>query len=410
MRTLYFTSPHPLPAFAESCLRLTPKVSLFDRHLYLEIDGTAKLAGGEMELLAQAHEQAEIFLEDFLFTLTDRPEWAQALAWAGQALLAPGESLPLLKRLNTKTLLLLGDPQTLEAERPEREKLIGFLHKVGIHSLGQFLELPAASVSRRFGKLGQTLHDWAAGSRPLCLPAFIPRDPIRGRIEADDLCTLEGLLFRLRQVLVQVENRLQGRQMAAKSIALLFNFEAHSPVVKTLQLTEGTQDAQALLRVLKDFLQAFHWESPLTRLELEVRDLISYQPGQLSLLDDSESKYHDLAQYVARLRARFGEDAAGFAQWQSSHLAERSFSLVWPPPPASHFPSAPLPPRPVFLFSPPKPFQPSPQWRLSFSENLHVEWWEPGGKREYFIAQRGGESLWVYRDCQKEAWFTHGSF
>jgi len=409
MRTLYFTSPQPLEPLAESSFLLTPKVCLLEKHLYLEIDKTAKLFGGELGLIEKADALAADLVGDYQLTVTDRPEWAQALARAGQAYLPPEQSLPLLKQFGTQTLLHLGDPQTLEAELPERQVLVTFMRKVGIHTIGQFLQLPVASVNRRFGKAGEILHDWAAGRRQLCLPVFVPVEPIRDYVDADDLHSLDSLLFSLRQILVQVETRLQGRRAAAKAIALTFNLEAHAPITKTLGLTEATQDAQALLRVLKEFLQSFHWESPLVRLEIEIRDTTLHHAGQLSLFDDFESKFHDLAQYVGRLRARLGEDQVGFAQARSSHLAERSFALTWPPPPPGSLPRE-GPPRPLFLFTPPRPFTPSPQWQLRFSENLLVEWWEAGGSREYFVARNREECLWVYRDTLKEAWFIHGTF
>ena len=408
MRTLYFTSPEPLLPFAESCLQLTPKVCLFEEHLYLEISSTSRLFGGEEGLVLRAQELADTFLDRYHFSLTDRPEWAQTLCRAGQTYLPPGKSPEFLRQLGVQALLLLGDPLRLAEEKPEREKCTEFLRKVGIHTLAQFLDLPVSAVNRRFGKMGQVLHDWAAGRRTLCLPVFSPQEPLRARVAADDLHSLDSLLFRLRQIFVQFEPRLRGRNAAVKALALLIHFDAHPPVIKKLEFTESTQDPQVLLRVLKEYLQSQNWSSPLTQLEVQVCDVLLHQPAQLSLIDDSESKFHDLAQYVSRLRARLGETQAGFYQPLSSHLAERSFALTWPPPAPASSPA--LPPRPVFLFDPPRPFRLTQHWRLSFAENLLVEWWAPGGQREYYIARNGQESLWVYHDVSREEWYAHGTF
>lgn len=411
MRTLYLKSPQPLSALAESCFALTPKVTLcgpFD--LYLEIGCTEKLFGGEAALLHKAEKLFDAFTSrSCRKVLTDRPEWARALLQDTDVLLPPGKSAEFLRLLSLDKLTYMGDPFADEEEKKEKTKLVTFMKKVGLRSCGDFLDLPIAAVHQRFGKLGETLHDWTSGRRQLCLPLFHSDEPLRESLDAEDLHSLEALLFRLRQSLIRIEARLHGRACAAKKIRLTFNLESHPAVTKTLELTEGFQDAQTLLRVLKEFLGAFHWESPLVRLELEIQDFIPHRPGQLSLFDDSENRFQDLAQYVARLRARFGEDRAGFAALQSSYLPERSCKLTWPPPPLSAKRES-FPPRPLFLYSQPKPFQPSARWDLALTENLFTEWWEPHGQREYFIARNDAQCLWVYRDHSERSWFIHGSF
>ena len=412
MRTLYIHSPQPLFAFAESCFALTPKVSLIGAHdLYLEIDSTKKALGGEPRLLLKAEQLADQFLSDRRrMVLVDRPEWAQAFLQDQTDLVLPiGKSAASFAKLSLDRLVWVGDPSTLEADFPAREKLVLFMKKVGLRTIADFLALAASAVHRRFGKEGEVLQDWAAGKRQLCLPPFTPEQPIAEKIDADDLFNLEALLFALRQVLIRVQARLEGRARAAKKIQLTFNLESHDPVIKILELTAPEQSAQVLLRVLREFLNGFHWESPLVRLELTVTDMVSHLPGQLSLLDDSENKFYDLAQYVGRLRARLGEEQVGFASLKPSYLPERSYALCWPPTPAPEKREG-FPRRPLFLYTTPKPFQPSARWELTLTENLNVEWWEPGGTRQYFIARNGEQCLWVYRDSMKGTWFTHGSF
>lgn len=357
---------------------------------------------------------AEKLIEKFVGThrslvLGDRPEWAQALLDDRDRYLPPGESPAFLKQRPIQTLALVGNPFLIANQWGEREKLVAFLYKVGLRTVGDFIRLPTSHIHRRFGKMGETLHDWACGRRTLCLPLFHPEENIQEHIDADDLHSLEALLFRLRQTLIRMQARLQGRAQVAKRFQLRFHLESHPSVVKTVELTEATRDAQAILRILHEYLNSLHWESPLVRLEIEIVDTQAHIPGQLSLFDDSESRLYDLAHYVARLRARVGEERVGFACLKSSHLPERSFALSWPPP-APISKREEFPQRPLFLFTPPKPFQPSVQWELSLSENLFVEWWDPGGCRQYFIARKQEQCLWVYRDSMKGEWFAHGTF
>jgi hypothetical protein len=379
--------------------------------LYLDIASTQKALGGEAQVLLRAEHLAESFLGDARrMVLVDRPEWARALSSASaDRFLPPGQSAAQLRALPLSQLAWVGDPFQEENTFPQNEKLVAFMRKVGLRTIGDFLELPIAAVLRRFGKPGEVLHDWASGRRPLCLPPFVPHEAILEKVDADDLHSLDALVFALRHVLLRVESRLQGRCAAARKIKLTFNLEANDPVVKILEFTEPLQDARRMLRVLRELLASFHWESPLARLEIEMQECVPHLPGQLSLLDDFENKFHDLAHYVGRLRARLGEDRVGFASIKPSHLPERSYALSWPPLPAPEKREA-FPKRPLFLFTPPKPFQPSTRWDLTLSENLLVEWWEPGGRREYFVARDQNECLWVYRDSVKGEWFTHGTF
>lgn len=411
MRTLYLHSAEPLAAFAESCFMLTPKVSLCGTsHLYLDISPTLKHFGSEERLLQKFEDLAGLFgIRSKQRVLTDRPEWAQALLGPHENLLAPGESESALKLLSVDRLLSLGDPFTLEEERAARSSLTLFLKKVGIYSIGDFLALPIETIHHRFGRMGEVLYAWGKGSRSLCLPFFYSEEPLYEKIETDETGSLEALLFLLKQTLSRMEARLQARSLAARSLHFVFHFESDPTVTKIFSLTEPVREAQTLHRLLRDYLAHFRWESPLTQVELSLRETVPHLPGQLSLLENSENQFHDLAFFVSRLRNQLGEKNVGFAALQQSHLPESSYAFTWPPARQEEKRDS-FPKRPLFIFTPPKPFQPTPEWKLSLTEKLAVEWWEPGGSRDYFKAERGSESLWVYRETPQGNWFIHGTF
>ncbi len=407
MRTLYIQSPHSLSVLAESCFALTPKVTLCGlHHLYLDIQPTLRALGGENTIWSHAEHLTETFASSYQMILVDRPEWARALVQKTPERIPTGKSAARLKLLPIEKLFFIGDPLTENAA--EKKRLIVFLKKVGMRTIGDFIAIPTASILRRFGKEGESLHLYAKGNTSLCLPLYAPQDLIETFIDADEFFSLDALLFSLRQALIRIEARLRGRALSARSIQLTFHLESHPPIAKTLPLNEPLQEAQAILRILKEFLQNLHWESPLVRLHLKIIETAPHTPGQLSLLDDFENKSHSLAHYVARLRARLGEDRAGFALLHSSHLPEQSFSLSWPARSACDH-RDPFPERPLFLFSPPRPFSLSPLWKLEPTESLFTQWWESGGTREYFTARKESECLWVYRTPSGE-WFAHGVF
>jgi hypothetical protein len=187
MRTLYLKSDVPLFSLAETSLALTPKVALcgpFD--LYLEISSTEKIFGGEAGLLSRAEKLLEAFPHSpCRKVLTDRPEWARAILQESDVLLARGESAAFLRWLSIEKLLWIGNPLSGEDEQKEKSRLIAFMKKVGLQSLGDFLDLPVSAVHQRFGKLGETLHDWACGRRQLCLPLYQPDTPLIEKVDAE---------------------------------------------------------------------------------------------------------------------------------------------------------------------------------------------------------------------------------
>jgi hypothetical protein len=257
--------------------------------------------------------------------------------------------------------------------------------------------------------MGEVLYIWGKGSRSLCLPFFYSEEPLYEKMETDETGSLEALLFLLKQALSRMEARLQARSLAARALHFVFHFESDPPAAKVFSLTEPVREAQTLLRLLRDYLAHFRWESPLTQVELSLRETVPHLPGQLSLLENSENQFQDLAFFVSRLRNQLGEKNVGFAALQQSHLPESSYTFTWPPTRHEKKRES-FPKRPLFIFTPPKPFHPTGEWKLSLTEKLTVEWWEPGGSRDYFRAERGTESLWVYRETQQGTWFIHGTF
>lgn len=179
--------------------------------------------------------------------------------------------------------------------------------------------------------------------------------------------------------------------------------------MRSLDLSHPMQEAQAILKVLKEFLAETQWDSPLTRFEIEITDVVPWSPGQLMLFDSGENRFHDLADFVARLRAKLGDESVGFANFEESYLPEHSWRNVWPPCLAS--PALFFPERPLFLFSPPKRCPPPTGWSLSHSEDVASAWWEAPVDRSYYVAKNSeGEFLWIYFDNLRKEWFLHGVF
>jgi len=407
-RILYLHSSLSVIPLAEACFSLTPKVSVYKTNeLILEISETQKFFGGDAGVLLKLEELVSFFKMDRTVVLTDRPEWARAFRMESDVILPPGESAKSLLALPIDQLQYCGDPLAIEEERVA---LIAFMKRVGMRCISDFAKLPPIAINRRFGKMGLTLLEWVRGERELLIPIFVPGDPIRETLETGEITSLETLLFYLRQTLIRIEARLCGRAVMAQELVLTFFLESRKKLVRHLKLSEPQKTAQGLLALLREFLSGLQWDSPLQSLGIEVSDTVPYVPSQLLLFENAESRFHDLAQFVAKLKARYGNQSVGSPQIQESYYPESSWKNTWPPV-APKNTDALFPERPLLLYTPPKPYRSPSLSRLTSSESLYCEWWEGGGERQYFIAENPqGEKLWVFRDSTSGQWFLHGVF
>ena len=409
-RILYLQGTSDLTNFSETCLKLTPKIFLpSPQDLYLEIGSSQKCLGGEAKVLFLLEELLTTFDLKLNWVLTENEAWAKALAVGEKALLPPGKSRAALLALPIERLVYCGNPGDFKAEQQEREKLTSFMRRVGLKTIGEFVNLSELSLIRRFGKAGLFLKDWVQGKRECCLKPFVPQEVISEIIETDSEIALEGLIFYIKGALSRAEARLYGRGLAARQLKLGFHLEGGEFKVRSLDLCEPTRDPKVLLRLLREVLDGMQWEAPLEKLEIAFSQTVPYVCGQLSLFDKTENISSDLAQYVSRLKTRYGGTVVGFPEIRESHLPERAMALAFPPQAAP--PALPhLPKRPLFVYSPPKPYLPPRGVKLTPSENLSTQWWETGGgQRHYFIADTAaGEKLWVF--FEKRNWFLHGTF
>lgn len=412
-RFLYCHSPNPIWKLGEACLTLTPKVSVpKSQDLFLDLSATEKYFGGEALLLEKADGLFSTFglSHTRRLVVADRAEWVRAFASDKDLILPRGKSQEALYRLPLSRLTECGDPMTLDAELGERLDLIAFMYRVGLRSIREFAALGSGAIGRRFGKKGAVLQEWATGKRELCLPPFTPVLPLLETLDAEDLSSLDALLFVMQEGLLRLEARLRGRAHIAKQMRLTFSLESRQILIRELTLSDSLGEAQSWLRLLHDFLGSLHWDSPLKTLDIEITASAPKTSCQLSLFDNSESRFQEIAEYVSRLKARWGDEAAGFPKFQNSHLPEKSWALVFPPePPGSRLPY--FPDRPLFLFNPPREISPSKTWRITLCERLSLEGWADPAERTYYTLQPSeGERLWIFWDEIKKRWFLHGSY
>ena len=301
------------------------------------------------------------------------------------------------------------------------------LRKLGVRTLGRFLDLPPEGIARRFGPEAHRLHRLAAGELRLPLQPEAPQPPAVQRLVLDHaetdrerlLVAVDGLLSRLVAILA-------GRGEALARVQLTLRFEREGERVESLRPAEPTLDAAQLLGLLRLRLEAARLPDGVEELTLEAEGVRATRE-QLELL--ARKPRRDLAaadRALARVRAELGDDAVVRARLREGHLPEARFR--WEK--IDHV-AAPRP-RPVGggalvrrLYGRPVPLPPRARrepdgWMLRGIEHGSVVrvvgpyvvsggWWTRPVHREYHFAEtRTGELLWIYYDRDRRRWFLQG--
>jgi len=305
------------------------------------------------------------------------------------------------------------------------------LDKLGVRTVGAFIDLPASGIRRRFGEEAAQLHALAAGE------AFAPLQPV---IETEPLLieqTLDQpesdrdrLLALIGQELAGLILEVQQRREAIRSLELELRFDGAPPRHDHLQPAAATEQSERLLELVRLRLEGQPLPEGVTGLTMRLHT-VRPRCGQTELfMGDARRDLAAAARGLARVRAELGEGAVQRAEVVEAHLPEaqvrwHSFQD------RDEFPVAH--PRPVH--EPPlvrrildRPRALSRQrrndpegWMIAGLAGGAVQelrgpwtvsggWWVREVRREYHYVRTGREGwLWVYFDRRRRQWFLQGA-
>ena len=297
------------------------------------------------------------------------------------------------------------------------------LEKLGIHTVGDFLDLPQGGIARHLGREARTLYRLAAGELSLPLqPRMIP-EPLRARTELEEPeSNAPRLLFRIKQLLdpLLLAAADRGQKVAVLRLQLLL--EDGDRRLEQIQPARPTLKVSALLDLVRLRLESLSLPVRPVELSLEVEG-VSAAPRVVSLLQRNPSRNLEAAlRALARVRAEFGPDSVVSARLKSGHLPEAR--CEWRP--LEKLPAAS--PRSVSLRSlvrrahaRPRPLKRSPLesagrwWKRSpglgrlLGYLISGGWWSREVRRDYrFVGTGRGEILWVYYDQKRRRWYSQG--
>jgi protein ImuB len=302
------------------------------------------------------------------------------------------------------------------------------LHRLGVRTLGDFLDLPAEGIEKRFGAEALRLHRLAAGALQVPLQPRRPVPPAVCRLALDHPETsVARLLLVIEKLLAPLLAAIGERAQAVGEVQVGFRFDRLGDHIETVRPAAPTRDAKQLLELIRLRLQA------VRRLPDAVVEVILMAGGvpmvrrQTDLFAERPKRDRAAAQRaLARIRAEFGDGAVVRARLQEAHLPEASFrwdTLSELGEPRAGEPKSGTLIRRLYERPLPLPARARHEpdgWLLHGLERGPVVrvlgpyvvsggWWNRTVHREYHFAEtQKGELLWVYYDRPRRSWYLHG--
>lgn len=334
-----------------------------------------------------------------------------------------------------KGVLVLASPE--DEQRAARQvpldrlalepETLDVLQKLGIKTVGRFVDLPPAGIAKRFGPAALRLHRLASGALCLPLQPEMPLPPVLQQTALDypetDLGRLMALIARLLDPLLQ---KLSARGQTLSEIRIGFVFDRLGKHTERIRPATPTLDARQLLDLIRLRLQGVD-KLPDGVVEIGLAAQSAAAVHTQESLFRSRPKRDPAAanRALARVRADLGDGAVVRARLCNGHLPEARF--VWEPldtlnlPEPRHFNAGRLIRRIHKPTTLPKTIRQGTGENLlpGFPRGPVIEtfgpyivsggWWRRTVHREYYFAgTRETEMLWVYYDRIRGRWLLQG--
>lgn len=315
------------------------------------------------------------------------------------------------------------------------------IKKMGIKTIGELNQLPAAAVGRRFGKLFLNYLYCLNGEIDDPQVLFeLPEKLSIQRCFVDGLDTVEQILFPARVMLEHLSGFLKLRRVMAVNIVWRFTCFNGDNLFFELALSSEVQNTEQLMMLTRLKLQTFVVQEKIEMLFLQVNEFSILKEKQKTLgcpgfefMDDHNVKDYsdDICDLMDKLNIRLGDKGCSVISISDEYLPEKLSSPVqWLNNQSTeHFNLDLMAQQPLWLLEDAKeiycvllPNVCQLNYRgllsvISKQERIESGWWEVGSagdnttKRDYYIAQHvSGIHYWIYCDLNSKKWYVHGVF
>lgn len=415
-----------LNRLAEWCIRFTPVAAIdVPDGLLLDASGCAHLWGGDHAYLTEIIKKLNARGYDVNAAMADTIGTAWAVARFGKEprVIENGKHIEALVSLPPEAL-------RLESEAVER------LHKLGLHRISQFINMPRASLRRRFGKdLLQRL-DMALGQDEEVIEPIRPVTPYEERLPSmEPIVTATGIEIALDQLLKSLCHRLQQEQKGLR-VAILKCYRTDGKIeLVEIATHRPSHNVRHLFKLFELKLSTIEPALGIELFVLLAPKVEDYFPHQEKFWEASGGLEDErLSELIDRLAGRAGMNAIHRYLPEEHYWPERSVKSVlslqeklavsWKvdrlrPMQLLSIPerievTAPIPDYPPMLFRHNGKLHKI--LKADGPERIEQEWWlQQGQHRDYYrVEDEEGLRYWLFRlghyDDEVYQWFIHGFF
>ena len=204
------------------------------------------------------------------------------------------------------------------------------LHKLGIHTVEKFLELPPDGLGKRFGAEAVDFYKEASGQRRKPLEPAPPPVPVQTVAEFEyPEANADRLLFYNKRLLPPLLEQLASWHQGLTELVLEMALDTGTRIVKSIRPAEATLDPGIVLDLVRLRLGSTDLSGGVVEMTATAHGK-RIGAGQLSLFWNQPKR--DVAaadRALARVRAEFGREAVVWAKPRDAHLPEASFT--WEP-------------------------------------------------------------------------------
>jgi protein ImuB len=302
------------------------------------------------------------------------------------------------------------------------------LLKLGVTTVGQFVDLPLDGVGVRFGPEVRRLHRLASGAlTPPLVPEHSDVPAMRRLILDDPELDAARLIARIEEAIGPMLDEIADKGRALAELQVAFRFERLGDHLESIQPAAPTLVPKVLLELIRLRLQAVRQlPDGVMEIALVARETPAVDKQRELFAVKRRRDLEAGARALARVKAALGDDAVVRAEPRDAHLPEERFAWV----PLNALSEAK--PRPVDeprlirrLYTTPVPLPPRERhepdgWLLrGLAQGPVVKvngpyavsgwWWKKPVAREYHFAEtKSGEQLWVFYDRAQSRWYLQG--
>jgi protein ImuB len=415
-----------LHRLAEWCIRFSPFVAVDATDgLIIDATGCTHLWGGDEAYISDIIRRLRGRHYDVRAAMADTAAVACAVARYGTPplIIPPG--------MHREALLVL-PPESLRLEH----EAVMRLHKLGLHKISQFVDIPRQSLRRRFGPAFLTRLDMALGHTQEALEPVFPVEAYQERLPCmEPILTAEGIAIALEELLKTLCYRLQQEQKGMRN-AIFKCYRVDGIMVQIdIATNRPSHHVQHLFRLFSLKIQTIE---PALGIELfvleapKVEDHLSQQEkiweGAGGLEDER------LSELIDRLSTRVGMKSINRFVPDEHYWPERSLKAAntLTEKPSIDWRTDKL--RPTQLLQKPERIEvtaPIPDYppmlfihhgkihkivKADGPERIEQEWWlQEGQHRDYYrVEDEEGQRYWLFRlghyDDKVYQWYVHGVF